>query len=294
MSMRVTNTMQLMQSQRNLQSAKSSLADLTDQASTGIKLNKPSDDPMGTANLLAIKRQQAQSTQYVRNANDGNAWLGTADSALSGIGNDMTRLRNLTIEAASGTNSDASLKSIADEMQAIKKDMLALANTQYQGRTVFAGTSDAGSAYDTTTYTFAGSTNASVQRRIGPELTVQVDVNGSQVFGDGANSVFKFVDDLSAAVAAGGDVTTRIATLDQYADRITAAHATVGASQNRISSAKALLDTQSNTLKQSRSDIESIDAADAILQLQSQSNAYQMALSVTAQSNTKTLMDYLS
>ncbi|MGW8431282.1 flagellar hook-associated protein FlgL [Curtobacterium citreum] len=293
MSMRVTNTMQLMQSQRNLQASKSSLADLTNQASTGIKLNKPSDDPMGTANLLAIKRQQAQSTQYVRNANDGAAWLGTADSALSGIGNDMTRLRNLAIEAASGTNSDASLKSIADEMQAIKKDVLALANTQYQGRTVFAGTSDAGAAFNDTTYAFAGS-SASVQRRIGPELTVQVDVNGGAVFGDGQDSVFAFIDDLSAAVTSGGDVTTRIGTLDQFADKITAAHATVGASQNRITSAKTLLDTQSNTLKQSRSDIESIDAADAILQLQSQSNAYQMALAVTAQSNTKTLMDYLS
>lgn len=293
MSMRVTNTMQLMQSQRNLQTSKASLADLTNQASTGIKLNKPSDDPMGTANLLAIKRQQAQSTQYVRNANDGAAWLGTADSALSGIGNDMTRLRNLAIEAASGTNSDASLKSIADEMQAIKKDVIALANTQYQGRTVFAGTSDAGAAFNDSTYAFAGS-SAAVQRRIGPELTVQVDVNGGAVFGDGADSVFAFIDDLSAAVTAGGNVTTRIATLDQFADKITAAHATVGASQNRITSAKTLLDTQSNTLKQSRSDIESIDAADAILQLQSQSNAYQMALAVTAQSNTKTLMDYLS
>ncbi len=294
MSMRVTNTMQLMQSQRNLQASKASLADLTNQASTGIKLNKPSDDPMGTANLLAIKRQQAQSTQYVRNANDGAAWLSTADGALTGIGNDMTRLRNLAIEAASGTNSDTSLKSIADEMQAIKKDMLALANTQYQGRTVFAGTSDAGSAFDTTTYTFAGSSTASVQRRIGPELTVQVDVNGGAVFGDGATSVFSFIDDLSAAVTSGGDVTSSIGTLDQFASNITAAHATVGASQNRITSAKTLLDTQANTLKQSRSDIESIDAADAILQLQSQSNAYQMALAVTAQSNTKTLMDYLS
>jgi len=293
MSMRVTTTMQLLQAQTNLQASKSSLAALTTEAATGIKLTKPSDDPAGTANLLAIKRQQTQSTQYIRNANDGTAWLNTAGSALTGMTNDMTRLRNLTVEASSGTNSTAANAAIAGEMQSVKQDMLTLSNTQYQGRTVFAGTSDTGTAFDNTTYAFSGSPTATVQRRVGPDTAVQVDVNGAAVLGTGTSSVFSFIDTLSTAVAAGTNVTGQLTNLDTFANQISAANATVGAAQNRITSATTQLTSEATTLATTRSNIESVDAAQVILQLQSQQNSYQMALSVTAKSNSKTLMDYL-
>ncbi|WIB65563.1 flagellar hook-associated protein FlgL [Curtobacterium sp. MCBD17_040] len=294
MSMRVTNSMQLLQSEWNIQSSKASLATLDNEASSGVKLNLPSDDPTGTANLLGIKQQQAQNTQYQRNAADGSGWLRTLDTTLTSVETDVQKLRNLTVEAANGTNSTSSDTALSDQMQAVKSDLLSLANTQYQGRTVFAGTSDAGVAFNSSDYSFTGSNTGTVERRINATTTVQVDANRSQIFGSGSNSLFSLIDQISTATATGGDVSSYLSSIDTYEKNVLGAHSTVGANQNRLNAATASISTNQTALTSARSSIENVDTAQVIVQLENQQNTYQMALQVTAQSSQKTLMDYLS
>ncbi len=293
MSFRVTNSMQLAAAQQNIQSSAARLYQLDQEASTGIAISKPSDDPAGTAQLLQIQQTLARNTQYQRNAADGTAWLSTAGGALSSANTALTQLRDLVVQAANtATASPTSQQAAAQQMQAIKQTLLSLANTQYQGRSVFAGTSDASAAF-TASYAFTGTAGSSVQRRVGTDSTVRVDVDGSSVFGSGGSSIFSLIDSLSAAVTSGGNVGSQLGAIDTYLTNVQNAESTVGTAQNQMTAATTALTNQSTQLQASQTGLQDVDSAQVILEMQTQQVAYQTALAVTAKSIQPTLMDYL-
>jgi flagellar hook-associated protein 3 FlgL len=169
---------------------------------------------------------------------------------------------------------------------------MTLANTQYQGRSVFAGTSDAGSAFNPD-YSFNGTAGSSVNRRVGTDTTVRVDVDGSSVLGAGPTSVFALIDSIASTVSSGGNVGGQLTAIDAVAANIRGAEATVGSAQNQLTGATSALTTQATTLQTTQNGIQNVDAASAILEMQTQQVAYQTALAVTAKSIQPTLMDYL-
>ena len=71
MTFRVTNETQLSQAQQNIQANQARLNQLTNEASTGLKISLPSDDPAGTADILQFNQELAQNTQYQSNATNG-------------------------------------------------------------------------------------------------------------------------------------------------------------------------------------------------------------------------------
>jgi len=293
MSFRITESTQLASAQRNLQLSAQRLDQLDQQVASGLAISKTSDDPAGAATLLDLQRQLAQNTQYQRNAGDGTAWLGTAGTALSSMNDTLNQVRDLTVQAANtATQTPSSRAAIATQLQSLKQTLLTLANTQYQGRSVFAGTSDAGSAYNPD-YSFNGTAGSSVNRRVGTDTTVRVDVDGSSVLGAGPTSVFALIDSIASTVSSGGNVGGQLTAIDAVASNIRGAEATVGSAQNQLTGATAALTTQAATLQTTQNGIQNVDAAHAILEMQTQQVAYQTALAVTAKSIQPTLMDYL-
>ncbi|MEY9952178.1 flagellar hook-associated protein FlgL [Leifsonia sp. EB34] len=293
MSFRITESTQLASAQRNIQLSAQRLNQLDEQVASGLAISKPSDDPAGAATLLDLQRQLAQNTQYQRNAGDGAAWLATAGTALSSMNDTLNQVRDLTVQAANtATQNPASRTAIATQLQSLKQTLLTLANTQYQGRSVFAGTSDSGSAFNPD-YSFNGTAGSSVNRRVGADSTVRVDVDGSSVLGSGSSSVFALIDSIAGTVSSGGNVSAQLASIDAVAANIRGAEATVGSAQNQLTGATSALTTQATTLQTAQNGIQNVDAAHAILEMQTQQVAYQTALAVTAKSIQPTLMDYL-
>ena len=141
---RVTSTQLLTDSSRTLQAAMARLSTLQTQASTGLRISVPSDDPAGTGASIQVRGQQANNAQYQRNATDGLGWLSVTDSALTQATSILQSARNLVLQASNaGSMSTTSRDAIAAQMQGLRDDLLATANTRYNGRSVFAGTSDA-------------------------------------------------------------------------------------------------------------------------------------------------------
>jgi flagellar hook-associated protein 3 FlgL len=293
MSFRVTNETQLAAAQRNLQASQQKLYQLDTQASTGLKITVPSDDPTGTSNLLQVQQQLAQNTQYQRNAQDGNGWLTTTSTTLTSVNTALTQIRDLTLQAANtGASSPSSQSAISDQMQVIKQSLLSLANTQYLGRNIFAGTSAASSAYNAD-YSFNGTAGATVQRRVGPDTTVQVNTDGSSVFGSGSSSVFALIDTITSDIASGTNVGSQLSAIDTFMVNVQGAEATVGAAQNQLQTASNTLTSSATSLQSSQSNLQNVDTSQVILEMQTQQVAYQTALAVTAHSLQSTLMDYL-
>lgn len=284
----------------NLQMNLATAAALQAQMSSGTKITKPSDDPSGTADSMRLRAEQRAATQYARNADDGNGWLTTIDTAMSSSSAALRKARDLAVQ--SGTTLNASgREGIASELEGIKAQLLSQANTRYLGRTVFAGTSDAGTAYTVTTtgtppattYTANSVAGSSVLRRVSDETTVRVDADARDVFGDGATSVFALLDSMAAAVRAGGDVTANIQDIDTHITAVLTAQSTIGARQNQVENSKSVLADRQLALTTQLTSVEDVDLADMVLKIGQQEVTYQGALAAAAKVLQPTLMDYL-
>ena len=293
---RTTNQSMARNAQQNLQANMSRLAKLQEQVTNSTAITRPSDNPAGTADALKVRSEIRANAQYSSNISDAQGWLSTVDNALSNTTDVMTRIKDLAIQGSSGTLSQSHKNAIATELDSLKQDLLREANTTYAGRSIFAGNSDDPAAFTlnaTGDAEYHGS-DTGVMRRIDTGAPVRVDVDGRDIFGTGAGSVFALVDTLSAALRnPGGDTSVHLNEIDKRANEILSRHTEVGIRHASVLKAeKTNLDNSVN-LETRRSGIEDLDTAQVILDLKLQEVAYQTALSVTARSLQPTLMDFL-
>jgi flagellar hook-associated protein 3 FlgL len=291
---RVTNRTLMTSAQHNLQTSMARLASLQSQASSQKAITKPSDDPSGTGDSLRVRAQQRAAEQYSRNVDSGNGWLTMGDSALTASEGILNRVRDLAVQGANeGTLTPATREAIASELEGLKTELLGQANTKYQGRSVFAGNSDAGTAF-AADYTFSGAAGSSVQRRIGADTTVRVDADGASLYGTGGNSAFALIDKVAADLRAGVSVSPHLDAIDDRINTVISGHAELGTRHAQILKAEESLMTLSGTLEAQRAGIEDVDLSKVLLDLKLQEVSYQTALSVTARVLQPTLMDFLS
>ena len=290
---RVTNQTLAQSALRNLQSNLSDLSKLQNRASSRQAITKPSDDPTGTADSLRIRAAQQASEQYGRNIDDGNGWLATVDSALTGSVALLQKVRDLTLQGANeGALSPAAKNAIAVELETLGGELLTVANRSYLGRNVFAGNSNVGAAFNAD-FSHNGTPASTVQRRIGEDATVRVDSDGAAVFGEGEDSVFTLIGNIVADLNNGINVGYRLEKLDERLQIISGHHAEVGTRQVQLERAEEANMEKSVALEAQRSGVEDVDLARVILDLKLQETSYQGALAVTARVLQPTLMDFL-
>ncbi|HMO09926.1 MAG TPA: flagellar hook-associated protein 3 [Actinotalea sp.] len=281
----------------NLQVNLTRMSELQGRMSGGKIISKPSDDPSGTSQAMVLRAESRATQQYQRNATDGVGWLTTVDTTMQTSVTSLRNARNLTVQAGNGGLNQAGREAIALELESVRDSLLADANTQYLGRSVFAGTSDAAVAFtdaaSATPYSWTGSPGASVQRRIAPDTSVRADADGQAVYGTGATSVFALLDTIAAEVRSGTDVSPRLAELDARLSSMLGELGGVGTRYKQLEAAQAATARSVQDINARLSGIEDIDLAQTIVELQMQEVAYQGALGATARVLQPTLMDFL-
>jgi len=279
-------------SQFNLQSAAAVLAKLQDTATSLKRISTPSDDPTGTADSMRIRAAQSQTAQFGRNIDDGSGWLSTVDAALSASTDILRQVRDLTVQGANdGALSPTAKEAIATALEGLRSDLLGTANATYLGRTIFAGSSDAGVAFrPDLSYTGTG---ASVLRRIDTNATVQVDADGAAAYGIGAGSAFALIDTIVADLRSGVNVGASLTGIDSRMTALLNTQTAAGARQNQITAAKDAIVSKTGNLEAQRAGIEDVDVGEIVIKLKQQEVTYQAALAVTARTLQPTLMDFL-
>ena len=164
------------------------LAKLQQQISTGIKLNKPSDDPAASSRLLELDQMISLQQQYQVNISTADTRLKFEENTLAGLGNVSHRLKELAIQANNGALDATSLRAIAAEVNQIMEEMLSLGNARdANGDFLFAGYQNDSQPF---TATLTGSISHVVyngdegQRllQISETRQIAVDNPGSEVF----------------------------------------------------------------------------------------------------------------
>lgn len=127
--------------QRNLNSSQSSLATSLQRLSTGLRINSAKDDAAGLAISERMSSQVRGLNQAVRNANDGISLAQTAEGALSAVGDNLQRMRELAIQSANATNSASDREALNSEVQQLTSEINRVASqTQFNGLNLLDGT----------------------------------------------------------------------------------------------------------------------------------------------------------
>ena len=292
-SFRITQRLMTQHSLSSMQSSLNRLSASQDRLSSGKAISRPSDDPSGTNDAMRLRAALAAGDQHVTNAQDGSSWLDDTDSTLSSMLTSLHRVRDLMVQGATTGNAGPdSQAAIATELTDIRKALIQEANTQHLGRPLFGGTTAGSTAY-AADGTFVGDTNP-VTRTIGDGIDVAVNVAGPDAFSTGDDDLFSMIDD--AVSALGNDPTALSGMLtraDALTDKMTSALSGVGTRTVQVEGALNSLATATLNNKTSLSNVESVDVAQAIMDVQFQTVSYQAALGATSKVIQPSLLDFL-
>lgn len=150
-----------------------SLTDLVDtniKAQTQKKVNKPSDDPVGMARILDHRETLATVKQYRNNIDTAKGWLSLSDTTLMQTSAIVTRAKELAEQASSGTISADNREQISYEARQLFQQLISLSNTEYEGKSIYAGHKIDDNAFEQTLWMTTNDSNVS---------SSQFDITGS-------------------------------------------------------------------------------------------------------------------
>ena len=131
-----------LQAQRRLSTATQALGNTYERLSSGQRINKASDDAAGLAIADSLRADQRVASVAIRNANDGISTIAIADSALSEIGNVLSRLAELSEQSANGVFSITQRSALQNEFTALGSEIERIAvTTQFNGVKLLSGNS---------------------------------------------------------------------------------------------------------------------------------------------------------
>ena len=141
MAQTINTNISSLNAQRNLNSSQSSLAMSMQRLSSGLRVNSAKDDAAGLAIAERMNTQVRGLNVAARNANDGISLAQTAEGALGKVSDMLQRMRELAVQSANATNSNADRGALDAEVQQLKSEIDRVATTtSFNGRKILDGT----------------------------------------------------------------------------------------------------------------------------------------------------------
>ena len=156
--MRITNSMMTQSVIRNINNNMNRLSETQQEASTGVKIQEASDDPVAASKTLKYRGVIAKIEQYQSNAADATSWMKVTENTLESLTDTVQQIRDLTSQASSDILDDTEKEAIAAEVSELKNTVLELMNAQYAGRYIFGGYATNEAPYTETTASYTDAT----------------------------------------------------------------------------------------------------------------------------------------
>jgi len=276
MPMTINTNMQSLNAQRNLSTSQSSLSLSMQRLSSGLRVNSAKDDAAGLAIAERMNSQVRGMNVAVRNANDGISMSQTAEGALGKVTDSLQRMRELAVQAANATNSDADKDSLDKEFGELSKEIQrVLGGTSFNGQHILGA--EAG------TKTFQVGANTSSNDTIDITTTdMTADATITTVAGTDNTGTGRAVIDNTADATA---IRTVIDNIDTAIDTVSGQRAIMGASQSRFDSVIASLQVNVENQSAARSRIMDTDFASETANLSRANILQQAGNAMVAQAN---------
>lgn len=236
---------------RILSNNRSALEEAMERLASGRRINSSADDAAGMAVAAKMRADIRSLNQAVRNTNDAISLVNTYDGAASEVESILIRMRELAVQAKTGTYTTSDLTNANFEYDALKTEIVRIAATTTFNRQNIAGasgtTGGTGSAANNVTF-FLGADVARTGNSItfaGESLNLNMTTSASDL---------KSITDATNATSA-------VATVDDALVKLSENRAKAGAMINRLEHTVANLMNVSQRLQEAVSGIEDTDYA---------------------------------
>lgn len=308
---RVTSNMLNNQMLLNLNRNGVNLNNLQTQLTTGRKINKPSDDPVGITYSMRYRAELSSNDQYQKNVSSAQSWLEYTDTTVNQVGSILHRMKELTVQASNSTNPPSALNSIRTEIEQLKEQLIDIGNSKVNGKYIYNG-----QKYDQKPYDFPKDADGKsiildtdietlvtdsgdVNYIVGDSVQLPVNITGNVIFGtpddkDG-DHLFSIINRLTKALEDGNfkDISGELDKIDTRLDKVLTARSVVGARANRVDLMAGRLGDLESNLTDMQSRTEDADAEKVLLNAKVQESIYNASLSVGAKIISNTLADFI-
>jgi flagellar hook-associated protein 3 FlgL len=279
---------------------------LTSELSSGVSVTSLSSNPTAAAQDSMVANEINVDDTFTQNASTTASMMQVTDSTLSSVVSQLTEAISVATEGDNGTNNSSNESAAVSELSGIRSTILGLANTSYQGVSIFAGSQGSATAFtlDTSTspatVTYNGDSDVlSMSTPTGQSL--QTAIPGDQIFGGNTSGtsanvlgvLSNLINDLSTGntAAAATDTTALGTSLNQVA----AIQAQFGASLSQLNADNTYTQTQVTQLQSAQDTLVADNPAQVATSLASTETQQSALMSVMAElEKSNDLFDYLN
>jgi flagellar hook-associated protein 3 FlgL len=280
----VTEGMRYSQVLANLASISSQQAEAAQEASSGIRVGKPSDDPIAAAELARLSASSSQTKAHLATIDTVRGDAELTESSLSDASDIFVRLKELALQGANGNLTADERKSMGVEASGLKDALLALANTRGQRGYLFSGSQVTTAAFDTNG-NFQGDDQAQVVA-IGNSTPTSVSTSGSDTFVvAGGRNVFADLDDLATALTNNDEAGIRAAvdTIDAARGQLVNARAKAGLVISKLDASQTVLSSLDTQQQKSSQTIGAADPYESYSRVTTLGQTLDRAIAVSKQ-----------
>jgi flagellar hook-associated protein 3 FlgL len=292
--MRITNNMISRNSLAGLQRALKQVDEAQNRATTGLRVERASDDPSAASSIMASGSSIRAIDQYKRNINSARARLDREESILGSVTHILERAKELGIAQGSGTADAQSRLTAKAEVDQLIQTVVQLGNTQHQGEYLFGGDQSNVAPFNSNVPPFSAAPPSGVRRtEISSALSVRTNHNGTEVFLN--TGILAALDQLSVALGANNQtaIQTSLQSLDASHASVQVLVGEVGAAGQQLEVATSNLDALDTSLRSFKSELQDADIEKAVTELVGRQTAYQAAMLATSRVMSLNLADYL-
>lgn len=291
--MRITNKVlskgYLTDLNRNLQNMRK----LQEQLASGKEIRRPSDDPFRVARSMELNTSLRANERYQKNIDEGIGWLETIDSALGQFGNALTRVKELTTQAANGTLSIDERNAIRMEVEQLRDQLIQIGNTTFDGRYIFNGdetTQTPFNADGTIAYPAANG----LKKEFAPGIVLDIGITGSALGNDSVvNNVFETIDNIIKDLENDTSPMGNMDDLTAHIDNTLMLRGEAGARCNRLETMKEKNIEENYNATELLSKTEDIDFAQKVMEYSVLESVYTASLQTGARILQPSLLDFL-
>lgn len=261
-------------------------------ATTGLKVLRPSDAPGRWGAIGAIRGRAADQPMFRANLSTASVPINVGERALGDVSNLLSAAKALAVQTSSETVDSTRRTATASQVDALRAQLVGLANTRAGNRYIFAGDQYDTPAFDAAGAYIGGTGSPSVW--VGEDRWLETAWSGANVF-QGSVDAFQVLDDLSTALSANdaGAVAGLLSGLDAAFEQAVRWRQDAGLRQEVLDDAAVVSENLETLFSDRLNDLVGEDPATAFTNLAEARNAYTSALQITATAGERSLFDYL-
>ncbi len=305
--MKISNQLLFNRGAQQMSTAQNKLAQLQAQLSQGKQIVNPSDAPDKAAAIQRLNSVLSRQTSYQTSLNNVKTRLDNEETTLRSTSDLLVRIKEIAVQAANDTLSPENRKALSIEMQALRDQLLSLANTQdSNGNYLFAGSKVTQPAFVMgASYPQYQGDQTRMQVSIGDQRSINVNRTGTDAFvsvirkdasGNTAGvGFFQSLDELVAGIKDSNQTAMQrgIGEMDDLLNGVSLAQAAVGSDQAALEHQTSVIDATTLNLKTTLSSLQDLDYATAVTDMNKQMLSLEAAQSSFAKISQLNLFNYL-